>query len=117
MSQALVVDLERGENVLEAKTIIKNKRGSCPVPFPCPCPLGLPFLPCIPCILPLLRPIIIFGLGILALIGYIIFVYGFNNGCWDPNNANCNLNNIQVVGNSLKHAARVYMGSDAISKN
>ena len=116
MSQDLkVVDLERGENVLDAKTIIKNKRGSCPVPFPCPCPLGLPFLPCLPCILPLLIPIIIFGLAILAFIGYIIFVYGFNNGCWNPNDTSCD--NVQLVANSLKHAARVYMDTDAISKN
>jgi hypothetical protein len=82
-SNEVNIDLENGEcNVCElntSKTLNKNKRGSCPIPFPCPCPLGLP------CLLPLLLPVIIFGLGLLALIGYIIYVYGFNNGNWNPN--------------------------------
>ena len=79
------IDLEKGEtNDVridgDLKIAATSKRGSCPIPFPfpCPCPLGLP------CLLPLLIPVIVFGFGLLALIGYIIYVYGFNNGNWNP---------------------------------
>ncbi len=85
-SNEVNIDLENGKvnecGELDTRktTLSKNKRGSCPIPFPfpCPCPLGLP------CLLPLVIPVIIFGFGLLALIGYIIYVYGFNNGNWNP---------------------------------
>lgn len=32
----------------------------------------------------------ILGLGLLTFIGYIIYVYGFNAGDWNPSCNNCN---------------------------